>query len=166
MSLQVDENGDVQLSGACLPRMAALPNDTETREAGNFVYLAPEVLRGHKYTASADIYSFGLFLLELGVAEVRGWVYRGQRQMTLCDFIRDVKPVTMLELEGLLQSFTIKTRALIENCLAIEKDDRPPMDEVVEYTLQIKTEEEALEKLPSRHSRGHVVKRNSKDTKL
>ena len=86
--------------------------------------------------------------------------------MTLCDFVRDVDPDAMLELEGLLQSFTIKTRALIQNCLAIDKIERPPMDEVVEYTLLIKHEEEALEKLPSRHSRGHVVKRYPKDKKL
>ena len=143
-----------------------MPSDMESRETGSFVYLAPEVLRGHKYNAAADIYAYGLFLLELAVFELRGFVFKEQRQMTLCDFVKNVEPMKMLPLKGLLQSFTIKIRALIENCLAIEECDRPSIDEVVEYTLQVRTENEALEKLPSRHERGHVVKRNSKDTKL
>ena len=164
-SKQVDENGEVQLTGACLPRVASLPNDTESRETGNFVYLAPEVLQGYKYDAGADIYSFGLFLIELVVYEAHGWVFKEQRKMTLCDFIRNVNPETMLDLEGLTQDFTMKTRALIQNCLAVKKHERPPMEEVVEYTFLLKNEQEALDKLPTRHSRARVMKRHSK-TKL
>ena len=163
---QVDENGEVQLTGGCLPREPNLPHDTESRETGNFVYLPPEVLGGQKYDAGADIYSFGLFIIELAVTYVQGCVFREQRKMTLCDFIRTVDPEEMLDFDGLLQDFTMKTRALIQNCLEMDKDDRPPIDEVVEYTFLIKDESDALDKLPSRHSRGRVVKRHGKNTSL
>ena len=162
----MDENGEVQLTGACLPRVASLPNDTESRETGNFVYLPPEVLRGQKYDAGADIYSFGLLLIELAVHFVHGCVFSEQRKMTLCDFIRSVDPETMLDLEGLLQDFTMKTRALIQNCLEMDKDDRPPIEEIVEYTFLVKDETDALDKLPSRHSRPRGLKRHAYNTKL
>jgi serine/threonine protein kinase len=158
----MDEAGNVQLTGACLPRFAKLPFDTERIDTGDFVYLAPEVLRGDKYEVFADIYSFGLFILELAQVEMPV-VFREQRKMTLCDFIRTVDPEKMLNLEEVVEVFTNNTRALILNCLEIDKDNRPLMSEVIEYTSFIKNEKDALAKLPTRRSRARPIKRPSLD---
>lgn len=63
-SLTVDERGEVRVTGACLPRKATLPIDTNMA-VSEFVYLAPEVLNGELYLATADLYGYGIFLLEL-----------------------------------------------------------------------------------------------------
>ncbi|XP_045165820.2 uncharacterized protein LOC123529516 isoform X2 [Mercenaria mercenaria] len=159
-TITVDETGTVQLTGACLPRFAKLPFDTERIDTGDFVYLAPEVLRGEKYEAFADIYSFGLLILELVQTEI-SVVFKEQRKMTLCDFIRTVNPEEMLKLDAVVEVFTVKTRALIVNCLEIDKENRPQMCEVVEYTSYIGSEADALAKLPSRRSRARPIKRPS-----
>lgn len=164
-TLTVDDAGRVQISGACLPRHAKLPDTTSRSvQAGDFVYLAPEVLRGEEYSSCADIYSFGLLILELAHGDVSS-VFQEQRQMLLGDFIRDVNTETMLKLSETVEIFTIKTRALICNCLEINKKDRPEMTEVVEYANYIKGEDEAMGRLPSRRSRP-VIKRNFPLTKL
>lgn len=126
------------------------------------MYLAPEVLRGDKYEALADIYSFGLFILELTKVEMPV-VFKEQRKMTMCDFIRTVNPEEMLDLEIAVEVFTIKTRTLIQNCLEVNKDYRPFMAEVVEYTSFIEGEKDALAKLPTRRSRAKPIKRPSLD---
>lgn len=156
----MDEYGTVQLTGACLPREAKLPVYKESIETGHFVYLAPEVLRGDVYEPTADIYSYGLFLIEMLVTETPH-VFRKERKMTLCDFTKQIDPESMLNLMKIVEVFTVKTRALIENCLQMDKDDRPLMSLVVEYTSFIKSETEALEKLPSRPNRLPVIKRHS-----
>ncbi|XP_060583775.1 uncharacterized protein LOC132739947 isoform X2 [Ruditapes philippinarum] len=161
-TVTMDEAGNVQLTGACLPRFAKLPFDTERIDTGDFVYLAPEVLRGDKYEVFADVYSFGLFILELAQVEMPV-VFREQRKMTLCDFIRTVDPEKMLNLEEVVEVFTNNTRALILNCLEIDKDNRPLMSEVIEYTSFIKNEKDALAKLPTRRSRARPIKRPSLD---
>lgn len=158
---QVDGTGTVQLTGACLPRTAKLPYDTETTETGDFAVLAPEVLCGEKYEAFADIYAFGLLILELVQVDMPV-VFRDQRRMTLCDFIRTVNPEEMLGLHDAVEVFTNKTRALIINCLEIEKTFRPQIIEVVRYADFIKSETDALAKFPSRRSRG-PIKRPSMD---
>lgn len=160
---QVDDTGVVQLTGACLPRTPKLPMDTESIETGDFVYLAPEILRGEKYEACADIYSFGLLIIELTQVDMP-LVFVEQRRMTLCDFINQVDPEEMLKLEKTVEVFTINTRTLILNCLEKNKNDRPMMNEVVEFTSKIQHESEALSKLTNRRSKG-PIKRSSTGSK-
>lgn len=132
----------------------------ESVESGNFVYLAPEILRGDIYEPTADIYSFGLLILEMMVPEMPH-VFKRERKMTLYDFTENVNPEVMLDLENTVEIFTVKTRALVENCLQMDKDDRPLMNLVVEYTSFIKSETDALDKLPSRPHRLPAIKRHS-----
>lgn len=153
------------MTGACLPRNAKLPFDTETHETGTFAYLAPEVLRGEKYEAYADIYSFGLLVLELAHYDVSE-AFHKQRKMTICDFIRTVNPETMLQLDETVEIFTNKTRALLFNCLEIEKTARPLMSEVVEFASYIKLETDALARLPTRKTRTRVRRKSSEVSSL
>ncbi|WAR25726.1 STE20-like protein [Mya arenaria] len=156
-TITLDEEGNVRLTGACLPRHAHFPDYRETTEAGDFVYLAPEVLRKERYEPPADIYSFGLLVLEMihyGVPAVFG----SERRMTLYDFADKVNPEAMLNLDKTLEIFTIKTRALIINCLDKDPRERPCLKEVVEFTDLIKTEKEALDKFPTRRSKAVIKK--------
>jgi len=124
------------------------------------VYLAPEVLGGERYEATADIYSFGLIVLELMHHKIP-IVFRRERRMTLYDFASRVDPSTMLDLEKCLEIFTIKTRALIINCLDPVRNERPLMAEVVEYANELSTEKDALDRFMTRRSRAPVIKRPS-----
>ena len=141
-----------------------LPDDKESCETGSFVYLAPEVLRGVVYESTADIYAYGLLILELAQTNVQA-VYKAQRKETLRDFIEMVDPEQMLNLDESVEIFTIKTRTLIQNCLAMDKSDRPVMTEVVEYSKFIKSENDALAQLPSRRSRP-IIKKTSRNSRV
>lgn len=154
-TVTLDETGTVRLTGSCLPRLAKLPFDKDNTEAGNFVYLAPEVLLGQTYESSADVYSFGLLILELAQADIPV-AFKNQRSSTLSDFIGSVDPEEMLDLENAVEIFTVKTRALIINSLQTEKTDRPAMSEVTEYTGYIRAETDALARIPTRRSRGPI----------
>lgn len=59
------------LSRLCLARQLAKSRDTRlkmTTSVGTFSHMAPEVMRG-KYDLSCDIFSFGIVLTEVLVAE-------------------------------------------------------------------------------------------------
>lgn len=161
-TLTVDEDGIVRLTGACLPRIAKLPADT-TWPAKTFVYLAPEVLRGEIYDSSSDIYSFGLLVLELATICLP-MVFVKEQNAALCDFIRNVNPQIMLKINEAVAAFTVKTKALVSNCLEIDKHCRPSIKDVVEYTSYIKNED-ALLLLSSRKAR-KPIKRGDSCTRL
>ncbi|KAH3777653.1 uncharacterized protein LOC127844925 isoform X2 [Dreissena polymorpha] len=154
-TVTVDEDGEVRLTGACLPRKAVFPTYRESIYSGDFVHLAPEVLTGDVYKPTADIYAFGLLVIELTNNDMPK-VFAKEREMTLYDFTERVQPDVMLNLEQTVNIYTVKTRALIENCLQMDPNDRPHMREVVEYTDNIKYELDALDKFPTRKTRAHV----------
>ena len=118
---QVDECGTVCASGACLPRVAALPYDTNMPVA-DFVYLAPDVLKGGLYLATADIYGYGILFLEL-VLEKR--MYKHEKSMTFMEFQEKVNPEKML-LSGFMSlSLTGQALEFTRQCL---RGQFPSMD--------------------------------------
>ena len=116
-------DGEVCATGACLPRKATLPYDTNVPVA-EFVYLAPEVLNGELYLATADHYGFGILLMELALQKS---VFKTEKKMTFKEFQDKVNhdgPESML-LRGLLAfSLTEEAQCLVRKC--IHKDGRSP----------------------------------------
>ena len=100
----------------------------------DFVYLAPEVLSGDLYLATADIYCYGILLLEL-VLKKR--MYKHERSMTFSEFQEQVKPEAML-LSGLLSlSLTEHAHAFVKKCLRREipsLDLVAAVEEIEEFT--------------------------------
>lgn len=64
-TVTVDQHRNVKLTGGCFPRHAKLPDNWGDIPTGDFIYIAPFVLRGHKYVHRADIYAFGLLMYEV-----------------------------------------------------------------------------------------------------
>lgn len=111
-------------TGACLPRRANLPYDTNVSVAG-FVYLAPEVLNGELYLATADHYAYGLLILELVLQ--KPMLKKEKKTLSFKDFQEKINkegPEAMI-LRGLIPlSLTEEALMLVKKCL--HKDGRSP----------------------------------------
>ncbi|KAJ8301061.1 hypothetical protein KUTeg_020048 [Tegillarca granosa] len=135
-TITVTSDGDVKLTGGCLPRLAAFPFDKEAIEVGEFVYLSPEVLMGELYIACADIYALGLLLFELFVDRP----FSAQRKWKLDHFSSKVNPKEMLDLEMNLTNFSESTKNLINWCLSIDPNIRPSTQIFLQNVQEIKQE--------------------------
>jgi serine/threonine protein kinase len=60
----LDSKGNAKLSDFGVSREVPM-DETMTREVGTVAWIAPEVLRGERYSEKADIYSLGVLLVEL-----------------------------------------------------------------------------------------------------
>ena len=124
----------MKLTGACLPRKATLPLDTEVL-VGNFVYLSYEVLKGEIYVTSADVYGFALLIFEL-LTETKA--FEKQRSQPFYEFLRSFDPAKMLGLHEFDQLLTPHTLNLLRYCLAKSENDRSTMATVVDELGEIK----------------------------
>ncbi|XP_078672937.1 uncharacterized protein LOC144912055 isoform X2 [Branchiostoma floridae x Branchiostoma belcheri] len=66
-TVAVDCNDIVKLTNIGKPRAASLPHPGSfgTTEAGGYIYLAPEVLKGQDYVTESDMYAVGLMMWEI-----------------------------------------------------------------------------------------------------
>ena len=111
-------------TGACLPRRANLPYDTNVSVAG-FVYLAPEVLNGELYLATADHYAYGLLILELVLQKLM--FKKEKKTLTFKDFQEKINkdgPEAMLLGGQIPLTLTEEALMLVKKCL--HKDGRSP----------------------------------------
>ena len=94
--------------------------------------MAPEILRGEKYTPASDVYSFGVILWEMltldipfkgrSIPHITGMV--GYHRETL-----KVPPQCNKSL-----------RKIVNNCLIYEPERRPNFEHIVEYLERIEKE--------------------------
>lgn len=144
------------MTGACIPRHATFPMERETK-TGDFVYLAPEVLKNDLYVTSADVYGFGLLIYEL-ISERPA--FEDQRQSeTLKSFTEKVQSCDMLHI-GIVQSECI--RDIIRQCTATLDSERPPMESVTLMLKELKDNDVNLPKTvrsPS-HTPGYIFRRS------
>ncbi|XP_033744459.1 uncharacterized protein LOC117330352 [Pecten maximus] len=160
-TITVDPDGMVKLTGGCLPRRASFPLDKEKVEVGDFVYLSPSVLKGELYISVSDVYSFGLFLLEVVVGVT---AYEEFRKYPLDRFTDKVEPAVMLNLDNALAKLTETTRGVIRRCVASSKDDRPNISDIVSLVsalgddVKVVSTKSRRHRLPvvNRHKRGSV----------
>ncbi|CAG5126122.1 unnamed protein product, partial [Candidula unifasciata] len=86
--------GNVKLCQMCKPREARFPTSLST-VTRTCVCLSPNVLQGHEYESTDDIYAFGLLLWELLFPNQLP--YREQRVWPLRRFIDECHPTNMLQ---------------------------------------------------------------------
>ena len=79
---------EVKLTNVCDPQTSPLPSDLSI-QAGQFIYLPPEVLRGAVYRWKGDMYGLGLVAWELWNQEM---AFKRQREARLDHFIQTVRP--------------------------------------------------------------------------
>ncbi|XP_052780092.1 uncharacterized protein LOC128217184 isoform X2 [Mya arenaria] len=133
-TVTVDESGEVKLTGACVPRKATLPLDTDMA-VGNFVYLPYEVLNGEIYVTSADVYGFGLLMYEV-LFESKA--FGKERSFAFNDFLRSLDPEKMLGLntEG-AKNLTEQTLNLLRICLKKSDYERSTITAVLNELSEI-----------------------------
>ncbi|XP_063436025.1 uncharacterized protein LOC134717044 [Mytilus trossulus] len=154
-TVMLDSAGNIRLTGGCLPRKADLPGNQEQHISGDFVYLAPEVLRGDLYTASADAYAFGLLMFDM---MSKTPAFDSQRKMSLDLFIKRINPREMIRREADLPDDAID---IILRCLEISEESRPTLLTLQEQVKVLKTDQHAKE--PKQSEVNYRRQRNGRD---
>ena len=124
---------------------------------GTPIYVAPEVMAGNHYDATADTYSFGICLVAMirGEKDVMEFYFQALRKamkrktkkgvgITILNnrmYNKGWRPLLPLEFE---KSYP-KLCKLLKKCWAQKKEDRPGFDEIVK-TMQGEVTVEALRK--------------------
>ena len=124
MYFQVNaENGEVKLSGACLPRTAKLPENMADSVSSDFVYLPREILNGGVYVANCDIYCFAILCLELH-ANPPLRVFEEERLWPLETFRSfDSSPIFLMKLRQ--APFQMDFIQYLRRCLDVDALKRP-----------------------------------------
>ncbi|XP_052780393.1 uncharacterized protein LOC128217340 isoform X1 [Mya arenaria] len=132
-TVTVGENGDVKLTGTCLPRLAIIsPRPGDLVQGWEYMYLAPEVLEGALYISNADIYAFALLVLELKHPDLSD-VYKDRREMKIDEISRIPAPNYQKSIEELDYPDAVKQSLL--KCLSVKMEERP---NVIEMSSEFK----------------------------
>lgn len=127
----------MKLTGACLPRSAALPLDTDRDivPVSNFVYLPREALKSELYVSSADVYGFGLLMYEVIFKKKP---FADQRNLKFRDFVDNLDTHKMLGLDQKTSStLTQPTFDLMKACVNQDETNRPSMCDVADRLSEI-----------------------------
>ncbi|KDO35390.1 TKL protein kinase [Saprolegnia parasitica CBS 223.65] len=111
---------------------------TMTAEIGTSAWIAPEVLKGVRYTEKADIYSFGVMMTEIDTVQVP---YAKVYMEPGCTLALARARIAMLVATGdLVPEFTAECPpgivAIGMQCLAHNPDDRPAATQVAKLLQQ------------------------------
>lgn len=147
--LQINsDSGEIQLSGACLPRKAKLLPNACDSSSSEFVYLPKEVLNGSLYVSSSDIYCFALMCLELKSSS-SGRVFEQERLLTMVQF-RSQDTTSILERHLERSLYQREFKVLLQKCLNINASLRPSALEI--WTEQNRMMEKMTTKASHRSS--------------
>ena len=106
-------------------------------------WMAPEILRGERYTEAADVYSFGVVLWEMLAQEIP---YHGRSNAQITGLVGYHKEKLQLDPEYpsansstslKKQSVYMKLRKIINNCLLFEPERRPGFADIISYIERI-----------------------------
>jgi serine/threonine protein kinase len=135
----LDLPGNAKLSGFGIGRSGTV-DEAASREAGAVAWIAPEVLRGERFTAKADMYSFGVLLVELDRCRhpyahepVLASHEKNARTTTMMWNTRIAIMVSTGKLRPLPSpSCPDRVKQVILRCLALDAADRPTAMEVAD----------------------------------
>lgn len=126
-------DGVAKLSDFGISRESTL-EETMTGEIGTVAWIAPEILQGDRYTERADIYSFGVFMVELDTC-----------QNPYAQELAGPEPLTNTRIAMMVSAGKLKpsltadcpasVRELALQCLQYNPDDRPSAVEI-HYALR------------------------------
>ncbi|KAG6817609.1 hypothetical protein H0H87_006237 [Tephrocybe sp. NHM501043] len=95
---------------------------------GTPCWMAPELIQGHQYDSSADIWSFGITALEL--TQGRPPRSRETPQKVLMRTIRDEPPT--LDRDGGTYKYSRALKEMVESCLAKDPSKRPTAQDLLQ----------------------------------
>src|SRR4030095_10453778 len=99
-----------------------IPSNSDKKIYGVMPYMAPEILRGNKYTQKSDIYSFGIIMNEI-ISIVPPFNKEPHDEYLALDICRGKRPKIGEETPGFLKE-------LIQNCWDANPENRPTSGEV------------------------------------
>lgn len=126
-NILLDRLGHAQISDFGIAKLLSDGAQSGSGLVGTLDYLAPEQVRGGRVDRRADVYAFGLVLYEMLAGE---FPHRGS-----CAQQRLAQRVSggMVPLRRAVPEVPAWLSGLVDHCLALEPDDRPPsMAEVLE----------------------------------
>ena len=91
--------------------------------------MAPEILRGEKYTSAADVYSFGVILWEMLTLDIP---FRGRSIPHITGMVGYHKETLTVP-----PQCNKSLRKIVNNCLIHEPERRPNFEHIVHYLEQI-----------------------------
>lgn len=95
--------------------------------------MAPEILRGDKYTDAADVYSFGVILWEMLTSDIP---FRGRSIPHITGMVGYYKEKLKVP-----PQCNQNLRKIVNNCLIHEPERRPDFEHIVQYLEKIEAEE-------------------------
>lgn len=87
--------------------------------------MAPEILRGEKYTPASDVYSFGVILWEMLTSEIP---YKGRSVHQITGMVGYYKETLKVPVQC-----NNNLRKIVNNCLIHEPERRPNFDHIIAY---------------------------------
>ncbi|KAF0690111.1 Aste57867_18505 [Aphanomyces stellatus] len=140
---------NVMLSGAGVAKLGdfgtsrscGTDEETMTAEIGTVAWIAPEVLKGIRYSAKADVYSLGVLLSELDTLQVPYSTLNRGLPDSKIDLAKT--RIAMLVVAGELtpafsHSCPPSMRELAARCLAYDPDARPSSADVLNWLDQLR----------------------------
>ncbi|KAF1322337.1 Tkl protein kinase, partial [Globisporangium splendens] len=129
----LNDDGIAKLSDFGISREISL-DETMTGEVGTVAWIAPEILQGERYTEKADIYSFGVLLVEMDTCAAPY-----APEMAGPEPLTNTRIAMMVSAGKLTPSLTptcpASVRELAQRCLQFNPDDRPSGVEI-HYALR------------------------------
>jgi serine/threonine protein kinase len=93
--------------------------------------MAPEILRGEKYTEAADVYSFGVILWEMMTNKIP---HHGRSHSQITGLVGYHKETLKVP-----PQLNKDLRVIVNNCLIFEPSRRPNFEHIVTFLSEIES---------------------------
>ncbi|XP_022878472.1 LEAF RUST 10 DISEASE-RESISTANCE LOCUS RECEPTOR-LIKE PROTEIN KINASE-like 1.2 [Olea europaea var. sylvestris] len=152
-NILLDDNFCVKVADFGLSRLS--PTDVthiSTAPQGTPGYVDPEYHESYQLTNKSDVYSFGVVLIELISSMPAVDISRSRHEINLANlavnkiqrsaFNELIDPSLGFEFDDEVRRMTTSVAELAFQCLQLEKETRPKMDEVLHILKEIRAEDE------------------------
>ena len=95
--------------------------------------MAPEILRGEKYTPAADVYSFGVILWEMLALDIP---FKGRSIPHITGMVGYYRETLKVPAQC-----NKSLRKIVNNCLLYEPERRPNFEHIIDFLKQVELEQ-------------------------
>ena len=128
----INEDWSVKLCDFGLSRYQSKFDADNHGKIGTPHWMAPEILRGEKYTSAADVYSFGAILWEMLASDIP---FKGRSIPQITGMVGHYRETLKVP-----PSCNSSLRKIVNNCLIYEPERRPGFKDIADYLKEIEKE--------------------------
>jgi len=128
-NILVDENWNIKLADFGLSRIRKDQKMERKSRVGTPNWMAPEVIRGEKYTDKSDVYGFGMCLWELVTKKIPYFGYSFPQIAGLVGFNKENCQELVNEIP---EDCHYVFKNIITKCLDYEPTNRPSFEEILD----------------------------------